>query len=38
MTADERSKLEKDLIAVRDRQASDGKNKRGVARLEATKP
>ncbi len=25
MTADERSKLQKELIAVRDRQASDGK-------------
>jgi hypothetical protein len=38
MTADERSKLAKELVAARDRQASGGKNKRGVARPEATKP
>jgi hypothetical protein len=32
MTADERSKLQKELIAVRDRQASDGKARGGAAR------
>jgi hypothetical protein len=31
MTADERSKLQKELIAVRDRQASDGKARGGAA-------
>jgi hypothetical protein len=32
MTADERSKLQKELIAVRDRQAFDGKARGGAAR------
>ena len=32
MTADERSKLQKELIAARDRQASDGKARGGAAR------
>jgi hypothetical protein len=32
MTVDERSKLEKELIAARDRQAPDGKAKGGAAR------
>jgi hypothetical protein len=32
MTADERSKLQKELIAARDRQASDGKVRGGAAR------
>jgi hypothetical protein len=32
MTADEQSKLKKDLIAARDRRASVGKNKRVVKR------
>src|SRR6266849_3605558 len=32
MTADERSKLQKELITVRDRQASDGKARGGAAR------
>jgi hypothetical protein len=33
MTADERSKLQKELIAARDRQASGGKAKGGAAPL-----
>jgi hypothetical protein len=32
MTADERSKLEKELIAAHDRQAPDGKAKGGATR------
>jgi hypothetical protein len=32
MTVDEPSKLEKELIAARDRQASDGKARAGAAR------
>jgi hypothetical protein len=32
MTVDERSKLEKELIAARDRQAPDGKAKGSAAR------
>jgi hypothetical protein len=32
MTADERTKLQKELIAARDRQASDGKARGGAAR------
>jgi hypothetical protein len=36
MTADERLKLEKELIAVRDRQVSAGKAKRGGARAQPT--
>src|SRR5450631_4043669 len=32
MTVDERSKIEKELIAARDRQAPDGKAKGGTAR------
>ena len=32
MTVDERSKIEKELIAARDRQAPDGKVKGGTAR------
>jgi hypothetical protein len=38
MTADERLKLEKELIAVRDRQVSAGKAKRGGARAQPTNP
>ena len=36
MTADERLKLEKELIAVRDRQVSAGKANRGGARAQPT--
>jgi hypothetical protein len=32
MTIDERSKLQKELIAARDRQSPDGKAKGGAAR------
>jgi hypothetical protein len=38
MTLDERLKLQKELIAVRDRQASDGKTKPGAARAQPKKP
>ena len=38
MTADERLKLEKELIAVRDRQMSAGKAKGGGARAQPTNP
>ena len=38
MTLDERLKLQKELIAVRDRQASDGKAKTGAARAQPKKP
>jgi hypothetical protein len=38
MTPDERLKLQKELIAVRDRQASDGKAKAGAARAQPKKP
>lgn len=38
MTPDEQSKLKKDLNAVRDRQTSDGKKKKGAGRPEAAKP
>ena len=38
MTPEERSKLKKELIAVRDRQASDGKAKGGAARAQPKKP
>jgi hypothetical protein len=38
MTPDERSKLQKELIAARDRQASDGKAKGGAARTQPKKP
>ena len=38
MTADERLKLQKDLIAARDRQASHAKAKEGTASPQPTKP
>jgi hypothetical protein len=38
MTADERSKLQKELIAARDRQASVGKARGGAARPQPIKP
>lgn len=38
MTADERLKLQKELIAARDRQAPGGKPKGDVARDESVKP
>src|ERR1700736_4064834 len=38
MTADERSKLQKELIAARDRQASGGKAKGGAAPPQSIKP
>jgi hypothetical protein len=38
MTADERSKLQKELIAVRDRQTSDVKARGGAARPKPIKP
>jgi hypothetical protein len=38
MTADERSKLQKELIAARDRQASGGKAKGGAASPQPIKP
>jgi hypothetical protein len=38
MTPDERSKLKKELIAVRDRQASDGKAKGSGAPAQPKKP
>jgi hypothetical protein len=38
MTADEQSKLKKDLSAARDRQAPDGKAKAGAARAQPKKP
>ena len=38
MTADERSKLQKELIAARDRQASGGKARKGAARAQPMKP
>jgi len=38
MTPDERLKLQKELIAARDRQASDGKARGGAARAQPMKP
>jgi hypothetical protein len=38
MTADEQSKLKKELIAARDRQAPAGKARGGAARAEPKKP
>jgi hypothetical protein len=38
MTLDERLKLQKELIAARDRQASDGKARGGAARAQPMKP
>ena len=38
MTADERLKLKKELIAARDRQAPNGKAGRGAARAGPVKP
>jgi len=38
MTADEQLKLQKELIAVRDRQASTGKAKGSAARAQPTNP
>jgi hypothetical protein len=38
MTADEQSKLKKDLTAARDRQASKGKAKGDAAHAEPVKP
>jgi hypothetical protein len=38
MTADEQLKLQKELIAVRDRQASAGKAKGSAARAQPTNP
>jgi hypothetical protein len=38
MTADERLKLQKELIAARDRQAAAGKARGDAARTEAAKP
>ena len=38
MTADERLKLQKELIAARDRQAPSGKPEGGAARAESVKP
>jgi hypothetical protein len=38
MTADEQSKLKKDLIATRDRQAPKGKAKGDAAHAEPVKP
>jgi hypothetical protein len=38
MTLDERLKLQKELIAVRDRQASDGKARAGAAHAQPKKP
>ena len=38
MTADERSKLAKELIAARDRQAPGGKARGGAAQAEPVKP
>ena len=38
MTADERLKLQKELIAARDRQASRAKAKEGTASPQPTKP
>jgi hypothetical protein len=38
MTADERLKLTKELIAARDRQAPAGKARGGAARAEPKKP
>jgi hypothetical protein len=38
MTLDERLKLQKELIAARDRQAPGGKAKAGAARALPTKP
>ena len=38
MTPDERLKLQKELIAARDRQAPDGKVRRGGARAQPMKP
>ena len=38
MTPDERLKLQKELIAARDRQASDGKARGGGARAQPKKP
>ena len=38
MTADERSKLAKELIAARDRQAPGGKARGGAAQAEPIKP
>ena len=38
MTPDERLKLQKELIAARDRQASDGKARGGAARAQPKKP
>jgi hypothetical protein len=38
MTADERSKLQKELIAARDRQTSDVKARGGAARSKPIKP
>ena len=38
MTPDERSKLQKDLIAARDRQTATGKKPKGPAQVEPLKP
>jgi hypothetical protein len=38
MTPDERLKVQKELIAARDRQAPAGKARKGDARAEPTKP
>jgi hypothetical protein len=38
MTADERSKLQKELITARDRQAAAAKARGGAARAEPMKP
>ena len=38
MTPDERLKLQKELIAARDRQASGGKARKGAARAQPMKP
>ena len=38
MTPDERLKLQKELIAARDRQASDGKARGGAKRAQPVKP
>jgi hypothetical protein len=38
MTADERLKLQKELIAARDRHATSGKQKGGAAHAEPVKP
>ena len=38
MTADEQLKLQKELIAARDRQAPSGKPEGGAARAESVKP